>query len=400
MEHQRFWVLHHGHSKRCALTLTHNQCIGRLYVQKCSWWYRNHLLKMNLNRPSTIFGLAFWTIWGLRKGVNPWLTDPPPLWAKMLLTISLPPPTIERPLSVKIFCGGSVSYTAMNCIALLQHWVLQGQSFQFVLVYNFTNMHAMSHRSVWFACSCRVNIYEPAVCFTVSLPSAVFRVGLPTFLIPTAMSGSKSLNTSLLEVIISSRYELGFIRDLSDFTLQIVLDAWWASINLGSKQCIAWNNSRQAPLWRFYLQCGIEETSSRGIICIVCQPVLRHPSEHGTSGMGKHLLATAHIAKLNESTESEVTELTSSMVDETALAILKRQGSQGIRIECSQRKIIFDIQVDPYWPKWQTRRSKLAAKDFETCEFHQHTWNRYSMLGYVSAHTPWNDISNLELQQS
>jgi len=41
--------------------------------------------------------------------------------------------------------------------------------------------------------------------------------------------------------------------------------------------------------------------------------------------MGKHLLAKAHIAKLNELTESEVTELNSSMVDETAVAILKRQ---------------------------------------------------------------------------
>jgi len=48
--------------------------------------------------------------------------------------------------------------------------------------------------------------------------------------------------------------------------------------------------------------------------------------------MGKHLLAKAHIAKLNESTESEVIELTTSTVGETALAILKRQGSQEITI--------------------------------------------------------------------
>jgi len=61
-----------------------------------------------------------------------------------------------------------------------------------------------------------------------------------------------------------------------------------------------------------------------------------------------HLQAKAHIAKLNELTESEVTALTSSTVDETALAILKRQGSRGITIVSSQRKIGFDIQVDPY----------------------------------------------------
>jgi len=44
--------------------------------------------------------------------------------------------------------------------------------------------------------------------------------------------------------------------------------------------------------------------------------------------MGKHLLAKAHIAKFNELTESEVTELSSSMVDETALAILEWQGTR------------------------------------------------------------------------
>jgi len=116
--------------------------------------------------------------------------------------------------------------------------------------------------------------------------------------------------------------------------------------------------------------------------------------------MGKHLLANAYIAKLNELTESEVTELTSSTVDETALTILKRQGSRGITIVSLQRKIRFDIKFNPYWSKWQTQRSKLAANDFETSKFHQDTWNCYLMLGFVSAHIPWNAMSNLELQQS
>jgi hypothetical protein len=64
--------------------------------------------------------------------------------------------------------------------------------------------------------------------------------------------------------------------------------------------------------------------------------------------MMKHLLAKVHIAKLNELTESVVTELTPSVVDDTALAILKRQGSQGITIVSLQRKTIFDIQFDQY----------------------------------------------------
>jgi hypothetical protein len=86
---------------------------------------------------------------------------------------------------------------------------------------------------------------------------------------------------------------------LSDLTLQIIFDAWWASMNVDSKQPIGWNISRHAPLWRFYLHCRIEEHGSPSIICIVCHQVLRHPSEHGTCSVGKHLLAKAHIAKLN-----------------------------------------------------------------------------------------------------
>ena len=214
------------------------------------------------------------------------------------------------------------------------------------------------------------------------------------------MSDGKSLNTSLLKVMISSKDERVCDRNLSDLTLQIIFDAWWASMNAGSTRPIVWNNSSYAPSWRFYLHCGNEETSSPRIIYIVCHQVLRHPSEHGSSSMGKHLLAKAHFAKLNESTESEDTELTSSTVDETALAILKRRGSRGITMVSSLRRIRFDIQVDPYWPKWQTKHSKLAAKGFETSEFHQDTWNRYLMLGFVFAHIPWNAISNLELRQS
>jgi len=148
--------------------------------------------------------------------------------------------------------------------------------------------------------------------------------------------------------MISSKNEPVFILDLSDLTLQISFDAWWDSMNERSKRPVAWNNSRHAPSWRFYLHCGIEATGSPGIICIICHQVLRQPSEHGTSSMGKDLLAKAHIAKFNESTETEVTELTGTMVDETPLAILKRQGSRGITIVSMQRKIRFDIQFNPY----------------------------------------------------
>jgi hypothetical protein len=125
--------------------------------------------------------------------------------------------------------------------------------------------------------------------------------------------------------MISSKNTRVFIRDLSDLTFHIIFDAWWASMNIGSKRPIVWSDSRHAPLWWYYLHWGIEEKGSTGIIGIVCHQVLRHPSDHGTSSMGKHLLVKAHIAKLNQLIVSEVTELTSSMVDETALAILPRQ---------------------------------------------------------------------------
>jgi hypothetical protein len=59
--------------------------------------------------------------------------------------------------------------------------------------------------------------------------------------------------------------------------------------------------------------------------------------------MGKHLLGNAHIAKLNELTVSKVTKLTSSTVDVTGLAILKRKGSSGIPIVSLHTKFKFDI---------------------------------------------------------
>jgi len=64
--------------------------------------------------------------------------------------------------------------------------------------------------------------------------------------------------------------------------------------------------------------------------------------------MGKLLIAKAHIAKLNEYTESEITEMTNPTVDEIALAILKRQGCRGIITVCSQKNITSDIHLDPY----------------------------------------------------
>jgi hypothetical protein len=162
------------------------------------------------------------------------------------------------------------------------------------------------------------------------------------------MSDTQSLNSSLQQVMISSQNERVLIRDLGDRILDIIFAGCWASMNVCSQRPDAWNHSRHAPSWRLYLHCGIEETSGPGIICIVCHQVLGHPSEHGTNSLRKHLLAKCCIANLNELTESEFTALTCLTVDESALAVLRRQESFGITIFSLQRKIIINIQFNPY----------------------------------------------------
>jgi len=53
--------------------------------------------------------------------------------------------------------------------------------------------------------------------------------------------------------MISSKDECVFIHDYSDLTLQIIFHGWWASMKEGLKRLIAWNISRPALSWRFYL---------------------------------------------------------------------------------------------------------------------------------------------------
>ena len=112
----------------------------------------------------------------------------------------------------------------------------------------------------------------------------------------------RQVGFKIVEHLIARGYDIFqnehvFIRDLSYLTLQIIFDAWWASMKVNSKRPIARNTSGHALLLRFHLHCGFEETGRPGIIYIVCHRVLRHPLEHGTSSMGIHLLAKAHIAQ-------------------------------------------------------------------------------------------------------
>jgi len=79
------------------------------------------------------------------------------------------------------------------------------------------------------------------------------------------MSDFQSMNTSLLEVMISSNNEYVFIRELSDLTLQSIFDAGWCSMKVGSRRPIAWSYSSHAPSWRLNLHCDIRGTGSPGI---------------------------------------------------------------------------------------------------------------------------------------
>jgi len=159
------------------------------------------------------------------------------------------------------------------------------------------------------------------------------------------MSKPKSIYNLLVEVSISLETECVFIHISSNHTFQIICAACWAFKDVGLKRSIALNISRYAPMWHFYLQGGIAKTGSPGIIFIVWHQVPRHISEHGTSSMGKHLLAKAHVAMLNNFIKLEYKDFTSSAVKETTFAIQTRQGTHGIATVSSQTKFIFDTLV-------------------------------------------------------
>jgi len=124
------------------------QSINRASTE-CQW---------SFNRASTVFDFASLIIKGQWTAVDPQPTYRLPVLAKMRLTILCLHPTIGGPQSVISLPGGSVSYTTMSGILLFLDWVLRCQSFQYVLVYNFTIMHALSHRFDFLASSSRVNI--------------------------------------------------------------------------------------------------------------------------------------------------------------------------------------------------------------------------------------------------
>jgi len=108
-ECQCFQVLRYGWCRPNATMSTENGSIGRRCEQKCNGWSFYYLLKMSVNEASTILGVVSCIVWGQWNGINQQTTNRLELWAMKLVTISCPPPTIERPQSVNTFCRGPVS---------------------------------------------------------------------------------------------------------------------------------------------------------------------------------------------------------------------------------------------------------------------------------------------------
>jgi hypothetical protein len=139
----------------------------------------------------------------------------------------------------------------------------------YLLEFNISNLHAMSHRSdVVLAFTSTINIEDPAFHQTVTCHLTVTEVQLSGIYYPTAMLNTQSSNPLFLVVMISSKNQLDFIRDLKDLTFQIFFDAWWASMIIVTMRTNGSNNSKHAPEWQLYLHYGIEETSSLGNRCI------------------------------------------------------------------------------------------------------------------------------------
>ena len=56
----------------CAITVRHIQTIGCLSIEQWWWWQHfYYVLKMSVNRASTIFGLTSWKLHGLCGDVTP-----------------------------------------------------------------------------------------------------------------------------------------------------------------------------------------------------------------------------------------------------------------------------------------------------------------------------------------
>jgi len=102
---------------------------------------------MSINGASPIFSYPSWIVQVPCNDIDPWSQYWPPWWAEMQVSMSLPPQQYQPQQRVNCFCGGSVSYTAIYCVAWFLNRVFNSQSIQYVLVYNCRNIHVLCHTS-------------------------------------------------------------------------------------------------------------------------------------------------------------------------------------------------------------------------------------------------------------
>ena len=66
-----FWHCVMKYPVGVAVTVRHIQTISRLSIEQLCWQHFYNVLKMSVNRASTIFGLASWKLHGLCSDVTP-----------------------------------------------------------------------------------------------------------------------------------------------------------------------------------------------------------------------------------------------------------------------------------------------------------------------------------------
>jgi hypothetical protein len=79
-------ALHLRLRKDSAVTSTHNRTISHLFRQRRLQQHHYHVLKLRVNRVSTICGLASWKMIGLCSDINQQSNDRPPFSATTIAT--------------------------------------------------------------------------------------------------------------------------------------------------------------------------------------------------------------------------------------------------------------------------------------------------------------------------
>lgn len=86
---------------------------------------------------------------------------------------------------------------------------------------------------------------------------------------------------------------------------------------------INWNHNRKSPAWEHFRPVVNIETGEPGVVCAICESVLKHPSIAGTSAMGRHYATKQHAqgvrAAIERSDHPETPDSRSFATDQYSL---------------------------------------------------------------------------------